>query len=452
MKLLQEVGIGVPQGLLVARVQPGSIAEELKILPGDVIVAVDEQMVGDILDFQYLTAEDEFTLLIQKPEGEVWEYAIERDPDEHLGLEFEGVSGEGLKYCTNNCVFCFVAQMPPGLRQTLYAKDDDYRLSLMQGSFITLSNLSEAEFERILRLHVSPLYISVHAWDPEARVRLMKNPKTGRVSEQLRRLAEAGIAMHTQIVLVPGYNDGQVLAETVQNLAGLYPAVHSIAVVPVGLTRYRAGLAELRNFRREEARSILEAGFQWQESFRRRFERNLVYFADEFYVLAGLEFPEPEAYDGFPQLENGVGMASKFQEEMREAWSHLPVEISPREVYVITGTSAAGFFQDWAKNIVEHISGLQIYIKPIVNRFFGSEVTVAGLLTAGDIAEQLGKIGGKDFLIPRVMLKADAAVFLDDRDIAWLEKQVDGRCVVVENEGREYLAALIGELWEGDLE
>lgn len=437
------------QGLVVSRVYPGSIAEEMEILPGDKIVAVDGQTVRDIVDFQYLTAESEFTLSIEKAEGsEVWEYEIEREPDEDLGLEFEQVSVEGLKYCTNNCVFCFVAQMPPGLRKTLYAKDDDYRLSLTQGSFISLSNLSEEEFERIQRLHLSPLYISVHAWDPEARVRLMKNPRVARIGEQLRRLAEAGITIHAQIVLVPEYNDGAVLAETVENLAALHPALQSLAVVPVGLTRYREGLPKLRSFRLEEARAILKSGHEWQKRFRERYGSNLVYFADEFYVLADMEFPEPEAYDDFPQLENGVGMASKFKAELRAAWDELPLRIAPREVYVITGTSAAGFFRQWTEQIVRRVAGLQIHLKPIVNRFFGEEVTVAGLLTAGDIAEQLGKIDGKDFLIPRVMLKADEALFLDDRDVSWLEKQVEGHCLVTENGGRDFLVKLLGEFAE----
>lgn len=449
----------MPQGLVIARVQPGSIAEELEIQPGDGIVAVDGQIVQDIVDFQYLTADNEFTISIQKAErGELWEYEIEREYGEYLGLEFENVSVEGLKFCANNCIFCFVAQMPRGLRKSLYAKDDDYRLSLTQGSFITLSNLSEAEFERILHLHLSPLYISVHAWDPEARALLMKNTQAGRIGEQLQRLAETGITIHAQIVLVPEYNDGEILAETVQNLAALYPAIQSLAVVPVGLTRYRERLTKLRSFRSEEARAILEKGHQWQIAFRERFDSNLVYFADEFYVLAGMDFPEPEAYDEFPQLENGVGMASQFRAQMREAWNDLPTKISEREVYVITGTSAAGFFTHWIQEIVKRVSGLRIHLKPIVNRFFGPEVTVAGLLTAGDIAEQLGNINGKEFLIPSVMVKADEAVFLDDRGVSWLEEEVGGRCVLVENDGRDFLLKLLGEFvepkgehWEGDL-
>ena len=278
------------KGLEVASVHGGSIAEEMEITPGDIVVSIDGQELRDIIDFQYYTAEEEFTLLVEKPDGEVWEMEIERSPGEVLGLEFKTVGVEGLKLCKNNCVFCFVAQSPKGMRATLYDKDDDYRLSLTQGSFITLSNLSDEEFERILTYHLSPLYISVHAWDEEARVRLMKNPKAANLSKQLKRLAEAGIAIHSQIVLVPGYNDGDILEETVRELGKLYPSVQSIAVVPVGLTKFRTNLTDLRPFTKEEAYEILVKGHQWQKGFLENNGRHLVYFSDEFYAEADWEY------------------------------------------------------------------------------------------------------------------------------------------------------------------
>lgn len=438
------------QGLVVARVHRGSIAEELEICPGDEVLAVDGQNVRDIIDFQYLTADDAYTVLVRDQEGEVWECEIEREPGEFLGLEFVGVGPEGLKACRNHCIFCFVAQMPPGLRLTLYAKDDDYRLSLTQGSFITLSNLTEMEFDRILQLHLSPLYISVHAWDPNVRKTMMKNPQTGEIGRQLIRLAGAGITIHTQIVLVPGYNDRDVLAETVRHLAGFFPAVQSIAIVPVGLTRFRAGLPPLRPVNRSEAEEVLSAGQRWQEEFHAAYGRHLVYLADEFYVLAGWKFPGVEVYDDFPQLENGVGMASKFRAEVMSAWDALPGEIPYRRTHLITGVSAKEFFEDWREKLTERVSGLDLHVISVVNQFFGPEVTAAGLLTAGDIAAQVDRLAGEDFLIPQVMLKADEAIFLDDRDTRWLEEQIDGHCLVVANDGRAFLETILGMVLEGD--
>ncbi|WP_206811584.1 DUF512 domain-containing protein [Paradesulfitobacterium ferrireducens] len=431
------------KGLVVARVEAGGIAEEMEIAPGDKVLAVSGQELRDIIDFQFLTADEEFTMLIEKPDGEVWEIEIEKDPGEFLGLEVEKVSAGGLKYCTNNCVFCFVAQMPKGMRPSLYDKDDDYRLSLSQGSFVTLSNLSEAEFQRILDLHLSPLYISVHAWNPEARVRLMTNQRAGDVPTQIRRLAEAGILMHTQIVLVPGYNDGEVLRDTVTHLGSFYPQVQSIAVVPVGLTKYRERLTPLRPFTGAEARTLLKEGHMWQDSFARETGRRLVYFADEFYVLAGEELPKAEDYDGFPQLENGVGMGAKFLAELAEGWDQLPAEIPPRMLHLVTGTSAASFFHELKHKLEARVQGLSLIIHSIRNDFFGSTVTVAGLLTAQDIAAQIEDLKGQEFLLPEIMLKRDEDIFLDDRSVGWLEQKINGQAVIVENHGLRFLEALI---------
>lgn len=439
----------MPKGLVVAAVLEGSIAEEMEITLGDRVLAVDDQELTDILDFQYYTAEDEFTMLIEKENGEIWELEIERSPGEELGLEVQAVSSQGLKLCKNNCVFCFVAQMPAGLRATLYDKDDDYRLSLTQGSFITLSNLDDAEFERIIKFHLSPLYISVHAWDAEARVRLMKNPRAGDLAVRLRQLAEAGIQIHSQIVLVPEYNDGEVLAQTVSELGKLYPAVQSIAVVPVGLTKYRDNLPDLRPFTSSEAQTILEQGHQWQRSFLQETGSHLVYFSDEFYAVAGWDFPSPESYEEFAQLENGVGMASKFRAEFAQALELLPSTIPERKVNVITGTSATPFM----KTLIQQLSGirgLSVTVHTIENEFFGSTVTVAGLLTAQDIARQVKDLKGELFLIPQVMLKADEDIFLDDKSVEWLADQLQGTPIVVENQGAAFLEALTGLNLEGE--
>ena len=432
------------KGLVVAGVSPGSIAEEMEIEAGDRVLAVNEEELQDIIDFQYAVADEEFTLLIEKPDGEEWELEIERGPGEFLGLELEAVSPEGTKFCKNHCTFCFVDQMPEGLRPTLYGRDDDYRLSMTQGSFITLSNLSEQEMERITSLHLSPLYISVHAWNPEARVRMMKNPRAGKLSEQLQRLAEAGVAVHAQIVLVPGYNDGEILVETVEELGKLYPSVQSIAVVPVGLTRFRERLTPLRGFTSEEADRLVEQAARWQAGFYEHLDKHLLYFADEFYVLAGREFPESFVYDDFPQLENGIGMARKFISELEAGWSSLPDSINERHVHLVTGTSAYGLFRAWSNKLMKQVKGLTLTVHRIENNFFGTSVTVAGLLTAQDIAAQLGDLAGAEFLIPEVMLKADEPIFLDDRSVEWLEEKVNGQARFVENHGLDFLEQVLG--------
>lgn len=434
----------MPKGLVIAAVDAGSIAEEMEIQVGDRVLEVNEVEINDIIDFQFGISEEDYTLLIEKPNGELWELDIEKDSEEFLGLEVETISAEGLKVCRNNCTFCFIAQMPKGLRASLYDKDDDYRLSLTQGSFITLSNLSEEEIERILHFHLSPLYISVHAWSPEVRVRLMKNPQAGKLPELLKRFAEAGIVVHAQVVLVPDHNDEDVLRETIERLAELYPSVQSIAVVPVGLTRYRAKLTSLRGFTSVEAIGILDQAEKWQKQFFEQTGRHLVYFADEFYILAGRDFPKATVYDDFPQLENGVGMARKFISEIEAGWKKLPASISLRHVHLLTGTSAQELFELWGARLMEQVSGLTVTVHAIRNDFFGTSVTAAGLVTAQDIAEQLGDLLGEAFLIPRVMLKADEDIFLDDLSVQWLEEKIHGKANIVENDGLSFLEQVIG--------
>ncbi|MDR3288878.1 MAG: DUF512 domain-containing protein, partial [Peptococcaceae bacterium] len=327
-------------------------------------------------------------------------------------------------------------------------RDDDYRLSLTQGSFITLSNLSEQEFQRIIAWRLSPLYISVHAWDPETRARLMGCRAAGKLPEQMQRLAAAGLTLHAQIVVLPEMNDGDCLRQTILNLRALYPAVQSIGVVPVGLTQYRQGLTPLRGFTAEEAASILAQGQEWQAAWRAETGRSIVYYADEFYVLAGWDFPPPPIYDDFAQLENGIGMASKFSAEIEAVWPFLPEKVQSRRVHLLTGTSAAGYFHIWAKRLRQRVVGLEPVVHTIVNEFFGATVTAAGLLTAEDIARQTSDLQGEDFLIPQLMLKAGTRIFLDDRDVDWLSGQIQGRAIVVENEGRSFLEGLLGSKLE----
>jgi putative radical SAM enzyme (TIGR03279 family) len=306
------------QGLLISDVDPQGIASEVGIEPGDRVISVDGRDIKDILDFQYETSEEAYTLVVAKKDpDEIWEIDIECSPEESLGVAFADVAVDGLKVCRNNCVFCFIRQMPPGLRSSLYEYDDDYRMSVSRGNYITLTNLQEEEFERILDMGISPLYISVHAWNPGIRARMMGNPEAAKLPGHMTRLAQGGIEMHTQIVLVPGCNDGDALHHTVHQLAGLYPRVLSIGVVPVGLTRFRSRLDSLRGLTPRECEGILDKGETWQKDFRRRHGKNLVYFADEFYLACGRDVPLPWEYDGFEQIENGIGMLSAFWDELQ---------------------------------------------------------------------------------------------------------------------------------------
>lgn len=439
------------KGLVVSKVIKGSIAAEMEIEPGDMIMKVGEYDVTDIIDLQYYTSSDEFRMFIKKENNEIWELEIEKEPGELIGIEVCSVSVEGMKKCSNSCVFCFVQQMPPGMRDSLYDRDDDYRLSVTQGSYITLSNLKSEDFQRIIDRHINPLYISVHAWSSDVRAKMMRNRKAGDIQAQIKRLTDAAITLHTQVVLVPDYNDNEVLEETVENLASLYPSVQSIGIVPVGLTKYRNDLPKLRTVNRLEAKKILDKGKLWQERYKKRTGKNLVYFSDEFYVLAGEDFPKPAEYDDFPQLENGIGMASLFKDEVQEYTSFLPKDISPRRVHLVTGVSAGELFRTIVGEL-SFIKGLTITVHEIINDYFGSTVTVAGLLTAQNIAEQLGDLKGEEFLIPTVMLKADEDIFLDGYSISWLEEQVNGRAAIIDNNGRSFLEGVIGERLVGGTE
>lgn len=434
-------------GLIVSNVLSDSIAAEMEIEPGDIVLQVDHCIVEDILDLQYYTSEDEFTLTVRKKNNEIWELEIEKEQGEILGIEVCSVSVNGLKKCNNNCLFCFVKQMPSGMRESLYDRDDDYRLSVTQGSYITLSNLTQDELQRIIDFHISPLYISVHAWNSTARTKLMRNRRAGDLPEQIKMLANAGLTLHTQIVLVPDYNDGEVLKETVENLASYYPAVQSIGVVPVGLTKYRQGLPALRTVRTSEAQIILKSGVLWQKNCRKKTGRNLVYFSDELFVIAEQDFPDVVEYDDFPQIENGIGMAAKFMAEITHYSLYNPVKISNRNVHIITGVSAANLFRHWTRNFLA-VQGLNITVHEVINNFFGSTVTVAGLLTAQDIAEQVGDLQGDYFLIPKVMLKADEEIFLDGYDISWVEKKVNGQALIIENNGKAFLEGILGRKLE----
>ncbi|MBM7854634.1 putative radical SAM enzyme (TIGR03279 family) [Desulfohalotomaculum tongense] len=403
-------------GLTVTGIVPGSIGDELGIEPGDKIIEINGQLVRDIIDYRFLTSDEELVVKLINSDGEEWLMEIEKDFDEDLGLDFGTETLGRIKRCQNKCLFCFVDQMAPGMRKSLYVKDDDYRHSFLHGNFVTLTNVREEELQRIINQRLSPLYISVHTTNPQLRRKMMSNPRAANIMYQLETLAEAGIEMHTQVVLCPEINDGEELSRTVHDLVDLYPQVRSLAVVPVGLTKYREGLAGLRRFTPKEAGKIVQQIENWQDNFIARFNYPFVFASDEFYIMSGRPIPPDERYADYPQIENGIGLTRIFLDQWAEAEQKLPQEISPpKKVALVTGSLAYTIIEPVVKRL-NKIKGLKVNLYKISNRFFGESVTVAGLITGSDLLQQLpGKDLGDKIIIPAVMLKdQEGDVFLDD--------------------------------------
>ncbi|AQS58598.1 DUF512 domain-containing protein [Desulforamulus ferrireducens] len=420
-------------GLLITGVEEQSIGEELGLKPGDKLVAINNQPVRDILDYRFLCAAEELVARVITQTGEEWELEIEKEYEEDLGLDFGEHSFGPTRRCHNRCLFCFVDQMAPKMRETLYIKDDDYRLSFWQGNFVTLTNVKEAELQRIIEQRLGPLYISVHTTNPELRVRMLNNRFAGKIMEQLKALAQAGITMHTQVVLCPDINDGPELKRTIEDLASLWPEVQSMAVVPVGVTKYREGLYNLRTFTPEEAGQVIELVESYQEEFMERYDYPFVFASDEFYVMAGKTIPATEKYGDFPQTENGVGLARLFLDQWEAVKDELPESLPfNRIVTLVTGTSGAAILQQVVDRL-NQIKGLQVHLAVVKNHFFGETVTVTGLLTASDIINALkDKNLGDALILPSVMLREGEEVFLDDLTVSDVAKQLQVKVEVVD--------------------
>lgn len=405
----------------IRAVEPGSIAEELEIFPGDYLLKIDGKEIRDYIDYQYGIAADFFVLTVEKADGEIWEIEIEKDADESIGLVFDDIIFDQLKLCKNNCLFCFVRQQPGGLRKSLLLKDDDYRFSFLQGSFITLTNLKEEDFKRIVDYNLSPLYISVHTTNPALRVEMMKNPQAGRIMEQLKYLAERGISYHTQLVLCPGYNDGTELDRSIKDLISLYPNVLSIGVVPVGLTEHRFNLPFLEKYTNSRAKESLAQVKEWQKKIKDLYGKNILYAADEFYFLANDNIPPVEEYHDFCQLENGIGLTRLLWEEF--ASLSLPESIPVKTVGLITGILGNKALAPIV-NRLQEIPGLDIYTIPVENEFFGSSVTVTGLLTGQDIINKIKQLSNKPeyIIIPDIVLNP-VGLFLDNLTVSDLIKE-----------------------------
>lgn len=418
------------KGLYIDSVEPGSIAEEMELGAGDRLLAVNSHHLRDIIDYSYYVAsESQLLLEIEKTDGELWEIEIDREPGESLGLTF---SAPEPARCANNCLFCFVHQLPKGLRKPLYVKDEDYRLSFLNGNYVTLANLKKAELARIIAQRLSPLYISVHATNPALREQLLGKNNIPPILEQLQKLAAAGIAMHTQVVLCPGLNDGAELERTVADLAALYPAVRSLAIVPLGLTAHRRKLPLLTPADPAYASEFVTKWEPRARALRTQLGEAFLFLADEFYLKAGLPFPQIREYGDFPQIENGVGMVALFMKEAAQVVRRAR-PIGTFRATVVTGMSSAGFVGDFLKKLGEK-SGLDLVPLAVENRLFGASVTVSGLVSGNDIITSLsGHEIGSALLVPDVMLKEGEGLFLDDMSLGELERRSGCRVIVFDS-------------------
>lgn len=428
----------------IKEVLPDSIAEELEIEAGDVLVSINEQPIKDVFDYRYLSEEEEITLLIRKPDGEEWELEIEKDAYEDLGLVFEDGLMDEYRSCRNKCIFCFIDQMPPGMRDTLYFKDDDARLSFLQGNYITLTNLSEEDMERILFYKLSPINVSVHTTNPELRCKMLNNRFAGEALDKIKRFCDAGLEMNGQIVLCKGYNDGEELERTIHDLTAYLPNMQSVSVVPMGMTKYREGLVQVEPFTKEDAVQVIGTINKWQKIIQEHYGTRMIHASDEWYLLAGLPLPTEEDYEGYPQLENGVGMIRLLNTEVDEYLAECKGDDRVRKLTLVTGDLAASTIKEQIEKIQRLYPNIDAKVAAIRNDFFGERITVAGLVTAQDIIAQLkGRELGEVLLLPEVMLRSGEEVFLDDLTISDVEKALQTRIRIVKSEGEAFVKAVI---------
>lgn len=415
---------------VITKVLPNSIASEIGFEVGDALVAINGQKPRDLIDYRFLCADEFLELEVLDAKGQIHKIEIEKEYDEDLGLEFETAIFDGLIQCNNRCPFCFIDQQPPGKRKTLYLKDDDYRLSFLYGSYLTLTNLTPREWERIASMRLSPLYVSVHATEPELRIRLLKNPRAGMILEQLKWFKKQRLQIHAQVVVCPGINDGKHLEKTLQDLAkfgtGKIPTVASVAVVPVGLTKFRPPDDELVPVTPEKARETIAITQSLQEKFRRQMGTNFAWLADEWFLIAQQELPPESHYEEYPQIGNGVGSIRQFLKQFEEAAEKmLPAAVSsPRRFTWVVGNAVEKAFQPILQRL-NRVQGLQVNLAALCSAYWGQTITVTGLLTGQDLLEGLqGKDLGDAILLPSVMLKHGESVFLDDLSVADVAAQL----------------------------
>ena len=441
----------------IKSVAPGSIAEELELEPGDKILQINGQDIEDVLDYRFYIQNEEIDMVVQKKDGSEVEWEFDKDFYEDLGIEFESGLMSDYRSCTNKCIFCFIDQMPPGMRDTLYFKDDDARLSFLQGNYITLTNMKEHDLSRIIKYHLSPINISVQTTNPELRVKMLHNRFAGKIMETLNRLRDADIEMNGQIVLCKGVNDKDELKRSIEDLSSYLPFMRSVSVVPAGLTKYREGLYPLELFSKEEAGEVIDMIESYQPKFYEEYGLHFIQASDEWYILAERDFPEEERYDGYIQLENGVGMMRLLKTEFHDALEALKQNDNYetwknetcRTLTIATGKLAYSTLAGFAEEIMKAFPYIKINVFAIRNDFFGETVTVSGLITGQDLKAQLleKKASGTDLgdtlLITCNMLRSGEQVFLDDMTVQELEDALDMTLVAVENQGQELIEAML---------
>ena len=429
---------------IIKEVMQDSIAWELGIEAGDRLITVNGQEIEDVFDYHFYVNDEELVILIEKPDGEEWELEIEKDYDEDLGIEFEQGLMDEYRSCRNRCIFCFIDQMPRGMRETLYFKDDDSRLSFLQGNYVTLTNMSDHDIDRVIRYHLEPINISFHTTNPELRCRMLHNRFAGEALKKVDMLYEAGIEMNGQIVLCKGFNDGEELDRSIRELTRYLPFLRSVSVVPVGLTRFREGLEPLEPFTGEEARKVLELIHGWQERLYPEHGLHFIHASDEWYILAGEELPEEESYDGYLQLENGVGMLRLLLNEFAEALDEEKGDQEERRLSLATGLLAAPYLERMAEQLREKFPRTEVMVCPVKNEFFGEQITVSGLITGQDLVKQLsGKDLAERLLLPCNMLRAEEDVFLDDFTVSQVESALQVPLNIVKSSGQDLLDAIL---------
>ena len=424
---------------------PGSIADELGLEAGDMILSINGVQIEDVLDYRFLCKDEYLSILIRRG-SEEGVFEVEKDADEDLGIVFDDGLMDEYHSCRNKCIFCFIDQMPPGMRRTLYFKDDDERLSFLQGNYITLTNLGEHDIQRIIDYHLSPINISIHTMDPELRCKMLHNRFAGQSLRIIDRFYEAGITMNAQIVLCPGINDGDALDYTIKELARYLPHMESVSVVPVGLTKYRDGLPELTPVTRDGAREVIDLVEKWQERLYPEYGLHFIHASDEFYLLAGREIPEAGRYDGYLQLENGVGMLRSLTDDFEEALEAQKGDDRSGRLTIATGTLAADTLRGLVKRFNVKFPNVSVEVVPIINYFFGELITVAGLITGQDLTGQLaGRALGDKVLITVNMLRSGESVFLDDMTLEEAEQLIGRPVVPIAQDGEAFLRSLMGE-------
>lgn len=429
---------------IIKEIEYGSIAEELELEPGDELISINGTAIKDVLDYHYLIKDEELTVIIKKPSGEEWELDIEKEYDDDLGIVFEEGLMDEYQSCRNKCIFCFIDQMPPGMRETLYFKDDDARLSFLQGNYITLTNMSDEDINRILYYKLSPINISIHTTNEELRCKMLHNRFAGSSLDKIKRLKDGGIVMNGQIVLCKGWNDGEELERTIHDLAAFLPEMQSVSIVPVGLTKFRQGLEQLEAFSKEDSIHVIDTIHRWQNIFLTHYGTRFIYASDEWYIKAEMPIPDADSYEGYPQIENGVGLIRSLQVEFEEYYEELDGDNRKRELSIVTGVLAAPYLQQMVDKLNIKYPGIKVHLYTIINNFFGTNITVAGLLTGEDIISQLsGKPLGEILLLPEVLLRNGETVLLDDVTVEDLESALQTNIRIVQSDGTSFINSII---------